>query len=142
MPLSNASDGILQAIASALQLDAAEQAHLVDLTAFGKPSVGIALPPRLARGDRPREYRDGHRRPCWRPRAGAQLHPRHDGQPIPLGSRPVQRALHRRWAEARNTYGCHLLTPARQFWPDWDQAADDITAHLGGLAAPWTAPST
>ncbi len=32
---------------------------------------------------------------------------------------------------------------ARQFWPDWDQVADDLTAHLRAAAEPrWTAPCT
>ena len=41
--LTNASDEVLQAIAGALRLDAAEQAHLVDLARAAKPSASRAL---------------------------------------------------------------------------------------------------
>ena len=54
--LTNASDSVLQAIARALQLDPAEQAHLVDLARAGQPSA--AARPRRTRPPRsPRNCR-------------------------------------------------------------------------------------
>jgi len=42
--LTNASDGIVQAIARALRLDTVEYAHLVDLARSGRPSAEFVPP--------------------------------------------------------------------------------------------------
>jgi transcriptional regulator with XRE-family HTH domain len=132
--LTNASDGVLQAIARALQLDAAEQAHLVDLARVGKPSV-------VSRS---------------RPASPAAIAPQMQtvldalvGVPALVRSstldmiatnslaRALYSVLYTDARKAPNVARFTFLDPrARRFWPDWDQAADDITAHLRAAANP------
>jgi transcriptional regulator with XRE-family HTH domain len=59
--LTNASDSVLQAIARALQLDAAEQAHLTDLARAGQPSAAprSRCTPPTAIAESPRASRSG-----------------------------------------------------------------------------------
>ena len=132
--LTNASDSVLQAIARALQLDPAEQVHLVDLARVGKPSAA----PRA------------HRAP---PAAIApQLQTVLDALVgIPalvrsptldlIATNPLARALYSVLytdaREAPNVARFTFLDPrARQFWRDWDQAAADLTAHLRAAVNP------
>jgi transcriptional regulator with XRE-family HTH domain len=125
--LAGASDAVLDGIASALQLDDAERAHLLDLASAAQPA-------------RPRERRAKASgvtdviqqildaiidAPAWVRNA------RHDM----LAANRLARALYapvladpRRPANnARFTY---LDPAAREFFADWERAADDIAAML------------
>ena len=132
--LTRASDSVLQAIARALQLDAAEQAHLIDLARAGMPSAA----------SRSRRISPAAITP--------QLHTVLDalvGVPALVRSptldmiatnslaRALYSVLYTDGRKAPNVARFTFLDPrARQFWPDWDQVADDLTAHLRAAANP------
>jgi len=125
--LTGASDAVLDGVASALQLDEAERAHLFDLARAAQPA-------------RPRQQRaknsgvtDGIQQildaitdaPAWVRNA------RHDM----LAANRLARALYapvladpRR--PANNARFVYLDPAAREFFADWDRAADDIAAML------------
>ncbi len=123
--LAGASDAVLDGIASALQLDEAERAHLFDLARAAQPA-----PPRHRRAktsgvtDVIQQILDAiTEAPAWVRNA------RHDM----LAANRLARALYapvladpRRPANnARFTY---LDPAAREFFADWERAADDIAA--------------
>ena len=125
--LTGASDSVLDGIASALQLDDAERAHLFDLAHAAQP-----VPPRHRRTktsgvtDVIQQILDAiTEAPAWVRNA------RHDM----LAANRLARALYapvladpRRPANnARFTY---LDPAAREFFADWERAADDIAAML------------
>jgi transcriptional regulator with XRE-family HTH domain len=125
--LAGASDAVLDGIASALQLDEAERAHLFDLARAAQPA-----PPRHRRAktsgvtDVIQQILDAiTEAPAWVRNA------RHDM----LAANRLARALYapvladpRRPANnARFTY---LDPAAREFFADWQRAADDIAAML------------
>ncbi len=125
--LAGASDAVLDGIASALQLDEAERAHLFDLARAAQPA-----PPRHRRAktsgvtDVIQQILDAiTEAPAWVRNA------RHDI----LAANRLARALYapvladpRRPANnARFTY---LDPAAREFFTDWERAADDIAAML------------
>ena len=125
--LAGASDAVLDGIASALQLDEAERAHLFDLARAAQPA-----PPRHRRAktsgvtDVIQQILDAiTEAPAWVRNA------RHDM----LAANRLARALYapvladpRRPANnARFTY---LDPAAREFFDDWARAADDIAAML------------
>jgi transcriptional regulator with XRE-family HTH domain len=132
--LTSASDSVLQAIARALQLDAAEQAHLVDLARAGKPSGGSrsrrASPAAIA------------------PQLQAVLDalvgvpalvrsPTLDVIATNSLARALYSVLYTDPGRAPNVARFTFLDPrARQFWRDWDEVADDLTAHLRASATP------
>jgi transcriptional regulator with XRE-family HTH domain len=132
--LTNASDSVLQAIARALQLDAAEQAHLIDLARAGKPSVAsrsrrtspVAIAPQLqmvldALVGVPALVRS----------------PTLDMIATNSLARALYSVLYTDARTAPNVARFTFLDPyARQFWRDWDQVADDLTAHLRAAANP------
>ena len=125
--LAGASDAVLDGVANALHLDEAERAHLFDLARAAQPA-------------RPRQRRtktsgvtDGIQQildaisgaPAWVRNA------RHDM----LAANRLARALYvpvladpRR--PANNARFVYLDPAARQFFTDWEQAADDIAAML------------
>ncbi|WP_125616577.1 helix-turn-helix transcriptional regulator [Specibacter cremeus] len=125
--LAGVSDNVLEAVARALQLDDAERDHLFDLA-----RKSVAAPPSRRR-PAPRQVRQPIQQvldaitdaPAWVRNA------RHDH----LAANPLARALYAPLlADPRrppNTARFVYLDPAsREFFPDWDRAADDIAAML------------
>jgi transcriptional regulator with XRE-family HTH domain len=125
--LTGASEVVLDGIASALQLDEAERAHLFDLARAAQPA-----PPRQRRS-KTSGVTDGIQQildaitdaPAWVRNA------RHDM----LAANLLARALYapvladpRR--PANNARFVYLDPAAREFFDDWDRAADDIAAML------------
>jgi transcriptional regulator with XRE-family HTH domain len=125
--LAGASDAVLDGIASALQLDEAERAHLFDLARAAQPA-----PPRQRRSktsgvtDGIQQFLDAITdAPAWVRNA------RHDM----LAANRLARALYapvladpRR--PANNARFIYLDPAAREFFADWERAADDIAAML------------
>ena len=125
--LTGASDAVLDGIASALQLDEAERTHLFDLARAAQPA-----PPRQRRR-KTSGVTDGIQQildaitdaPAWVRNA------RHDM----LAANRLARALYapvladpRR--PANNARFVYLDPAAREFFADWERAADDIAAML------------
>ena len=125
--LTGASEAVLDGIASALQLDEAERAHLFDLARAAQPA-----PPRQRRS-KTSGVTDGIQQvldaitdaPAWVRNA------RHDM----LAANRLARALYtpvladpRR--PANNARFVYLDPAAREFFADWERAADDIAAML------------
>lgn len=125
--LTGASEAVLDGIASALQLDEAERAHLFDLARAAQPA-----PPRQRRS-KASGVTDGIQQildaitdaPAWVRNA------RHDM----LAANRLARALYapvladpRR--PANNARFVYLDPAAREFFADWERAADDIAAML------------
>jgi transcriptional regulator with XRE-family HTH domain len=125
--LTGASEAVLDGIAGALQLDEAERAHLFDLARAAQPA-----PPRQRRSKTP-GVTDGIQQildaitdaPAWVRNA------RHDM----LAANRLARALYapvladpRR--PANNARFVYLDPAAREFFADWERAADDIAAML------------
>jgi transcriptional regulator with XRE-family HTH domain len=125
--LTGASDGVLDGIASALQLDEAERAHLFDLARAALPAS-----PRQQRG-KAAGVTEGIQQildaiadaPAWVRNA------RHDL----LAANRLARALYaplladpRR--PANNARFVYLDPASREFFADWERAADDIAAML------------
>lgn len=125
--LAGASDAVLDGIAGALQLDEAERAHLLDLARAAQP-----VPPRRRHAktsgvtDVIQQILDAiTEAPAWVRNA------RHDM----LAANRLARALYapvladpRR--PANNARFAYLDPAAREFFADWDRAADDIAAML------------
>ncbi|WP_433172460.1 helix-turn-helix domain-containing protein [Actinoallomurus sp. CA-150999] len=130
--LSNASDSVLHAIARALQLDAAEQAHLIDLARAGRRSAAsrshrtspAAIAPQVqmvldALVGVPALVRS----------------PTLDVIATNSLARALYSVLYTDVRKAPSVARFTFLDPhARQFWRDWDQVADDLTAHLRAAA--------
>jgi transcriptional regulator with XRE-family HTH domain len=124
--LSGASDAVLDGVATALQLDEAERAHLFDLARAHQPS-----PPR-GRRTKPsgvttgiQQVLDAITAPAWVRNA------RHDM----LAANRMARDLYapvladpRR--PANNARFVYLDPAAHDFYTDWERAADDIAAML------------
>jgi len=131
--LVNASDSVLQAIARALRLDPAEQAHLAELARAGRPSA-----PRPRR--RPPAVIAPQIQAVLDALVGVPALVRNATLDL-LATNPLGHALYSELYDdpqvepnmARFTF---LDPRARQFWPDWDEVADDVTAHLRAAASP------
>jgi transcriptional regulator with XRE-family HTH domain len=126
--LTNASDSVLHAIARALQLDAVEQAHLIDLARADKPSAV----------SRPRRATPAAIAPQMQAVLDALV-----GVPAlvrsptldMIATNSLARALYSGlFTDARrapNVARFTFLDPrAPEFWRDWNEVADDLTAHL------------
>jgi len=125
--LTGASEAVLDGIASALQLDEAERAHLFDLARAAQPA-----PPRQRR-QKTSGVTDGIQQildaiteaPAWVRNA------RHDM----LAANRLARALYAPVLAdprkpANNARFVYLDPGAREFFADWERAADDIAAML------------
>ena len=125
--LTGASDGVLEALARALQLDDAERAHLFDLARAAQP---IARPPRR----RPAKDRI---RPAVQQLldaiTGAAAHIGNDRLDI-LAANPLGRALYLEMFDGQerpNAARFVFLDPrARDFYLEWDRVARDVVATL------------
>ncbi len=127
--LTGASEGVLEAVARALQLDEAERAHLFDLAraanAGTKASTQRRPAPQQVRPgvqrildaitDAPADVRNGRRDILAANRLGHALYSEMYIDPV----RPAN--------VARFTF---LSPRARDFFRDWDKAANDIVANL------------
>ena len=125
--LTGASDSVLDGVANALQLDEAERAHLFDLARASQPvSPRHRRPKTSGLTDGIRQILDAITdAPAWVRNA------RHDM----LAANQLARALYapvladpRR--PANNARFVYLDPAAREFFADWDRAADDIAAML------------
>ncbi|WP_405476014.1 helix-turn-helix domain-containing protein [Streptomyces sp. NBC_00009] len=127
--LTNASDSVLHAIARALQLDATEEAHLTDLARAGQTSAAPRTrrtPPATAIAPQLQTVLDAL--------VGVPALVRSATLDV-IATNPLARALYselytdggKRPNLARFTF---LDPRAQRFWRDWDQVADDLTAHL------------
>jgi transcriptional regulator with XRE-family HTH domain len=125
--LSGVSDGVLEGLSRALQLDEAERDHLYDLarTAAPAPRRRKVTTERVA--DSVQQVLDAiSEAPAWVRNA------RHDM----LAANPLARALYApviafAAGSTPNTARFTYLDPsAREFFTDWDRAADDIAAML------------
>jgi transcriptional regulator with XRE-family HTH domain len=129
--LSGASDRVLEALGRALKLDEAETAHLFDL------ARAATSPPRVRRKSSPRTVRPSVQRvidaitaaPAW---------VRNDRGDV-LAANDLGRALYLDLMAERvtppNSARFTFLNPkAREFFADWERAADDIVAVLRSTA--------
>src|SRR5215203_225229 len=130
--LAGASDGVLDALARALQLDDAERAHLFDLARAAQP---VGPPPRR----RPAKHRI---RPSVQQlmdaMTGAAAHIGNERLDI-LGANALGRALFPEMFDGQerpNAARFVFLDPrARDFYLDWDRTARDVVATLRSAAA-------
>ena len=129
--LAGASDGVLDALARALQLDEAERAHLLDLARAAQPA-----------GPRPRRRPARHGiRPSVQQLldalTGAAAHIGNERLDI-LGANPLGRALFPEMFDGQehpNAARFVFLDPrARDFYLDWDRIARDVVAILRSAA--------
>jgi transcriptional regulator with XRE-family HTH domain len=125
--LTGASDAVLEGVARALQLDEAECAHLFDLARAAQPAR-----PRQRRGKKP-GVTDGIQQilDAITDVPASVRNARHDM----LAANRLARALYAPvLADARrpanNARFVYLDPAAREFYADWDRAADDIAAML------------
>lgn len=129
--LAGASDGVLDALAGALQLDEAERAHLFDLARAAQP---------LLRTPRRRTTRQRIRPSVQQlidAMSGAAAHVGNDRLDI-LAANPLGRALYREMFEGQqrpNAARFVFLDPrARDFYLEWERVARDIVATLRSAA--------
>src|SRR4051812_12702524 len=123
---SGVSDGVLEALAQALQLDDAERAHLFDLARAANP---VAPKPRrpVQQRVRPTVHRilDSLTAPAIVRNSRVDY----------LAANPLGRALYAPLFESReqppNSARFTFLDPAaRDFYVDWERVAKDLVAHL------------
>jgi MmyB-like transcription regulator ligand binding domain/Helix-turn-helix domain len=124
--LGGVSDSVLDALARALQLDDAERAHLLDLAHAAGPAA------RTRRKPPARQVRPGVQRIL----DGMTEVPAfvHNGRLDVLAANPLAEALYAPlFADPAlaNHARFNFLNPrARDFWIDWERAADDTVAML------------
>jgi transcriptional regulator with XRE-family HTH domain len=124
--LSGASDGVLDGLANALQLDEAERAHLFDLARAAQPLARQRRAKSTGVTDGVQQILDAvTEAPAWVRNA------RHDM----LAANRLARALYapvladpRR--PANNARFVYLDPASHEFFTDWERAADDIAAML------------
>jgi transcriptional regulator with XRE-family HTH domain len=126
--LRSASDGVLEAIARALQLDEAERAHLQDLARAARD--GAREPRRRAQ---PKQVRPGLQQLLDAVTTGAAFV--RNGRLDVLAVNPLGRAFYSpllpgTGQPANLARYCFLDPTAPEFYPDWDEAADTTVAIL------------
>jgi transcriptional regulator with XRE-family HTH domain len=126
-----ASDGVLDAIADALQLDDAERAHLFDLARAAVPTPARRRRRSAQRGVRPAVLR--MLETFGSPATVSNLRGDY------LAANPLGRALYAPLFESReqppNSARFTFLDPVSQeFFVDWEKAAKDLVAHLRSQA--------
>jgi transcriptional regulator with XRE-family HTH domain len=129
--LAGASDGVLDALARALQLDDAERAHLFDLARAAQP---VGSPPRR----RPAKQRiRASVEQLMESMTGAAAHLGNERLDI-LGANGLGRVLFQEMFDAQerpNAARFVFLDPrAREFYLDWDRVARDVVATLRSAA--------
>src|SRR4051812_21189767 len=124
--LSGASESVLEALARALRLDAAERAHLFDLARTANPATPKRRRP-VAKQIRPTVQRilDSITAPAIVRNSRLDY----------LGANQLGRALYApafdSTEQPANSARFTFLDPAAQdFYPDWEQVARDLVAHL------------
>ncbi|QNE36386.1 helix-turn-helix transcriptional regulator [Leifsonia shinshuensis] len=129
--LSGASDSVLEALARALQLDEAETAHLYDL------ARAADVAPRIRRRRSPQTVRPSLQR-VIDAIVGAPAWVRNDRGDV-LAANELGRALYldlmAEKVQPPNASRFTFLNPkSRQFYANWEQAADDMVAILRSAA--------
>ena len=125
--LRGVSDGVLDALARALRLDEAERAHLADLVRAAGPAT------RARRRPQAQQVRPSVVRVLNGMTGGPAFV--HNGRLDVLAANPLAEALfalvHADPARPVNHARFTFLDPrARDFWIDWERAADDAVAML------------
>ena len=130
--MSGASEGVLEALARALQLDDAERAHLFDLARAAHPA---GAPPRRRRpshGSGPRSSGRSTRSPAppptWATIAWTSSPPTSSDARCSPSSTPHPRGRRTSPASSSSTRA------RRAFYPDWDRAARDTAEILRSAA--------
>ena len=126
--LGGVSESVLDALARALQLDEAERAHLADLARAAGPAARTRRTP-PAQQVRPSVARilDGMTEVPAIVNSGTPRRPRRQ----PAGARRCSRPVFADPARPVNHARFNFLDPrARDFWLDWERAADDSVATL------------
>ncbi|GAB3270699.1 helix-turn-helix domain-containing protein [Kineosporia babensis] len=118
---SNVSDAVLDGIGRALQLSAAEHAHLLGLLRAGTTAVcAPAAPPAQLRAPVQRILDSMTTTPALV----------HDGRLNVLGSNALGKALFEAMTGTNLARFTFLDPAARTFWADWDTVADDTVNRL------------
>jgi transcriptional regulator with XRE-family HTH domain len=123
---TGASDSVLEALASALQLDDAERAHLFDLARAASPiTPKRRRPPAEAVRPVVQQVLDGMALPALVRGARCDY----------IAANPLGRALYQPLfespAQPPNSARFVFLDPAAlDFYPEWDRIASDLVAHL------------
>jgi transcriptional regulator with XRE-family HTH domain len=130
--LINASDSVLEAIARALRLDAAERAHLIDLARAGRPSAASRTRPTPPAAIAPQLQT------VLDALVGVPALVRGPTLDM-IATNALGRALYSvLFTDPRgapNVARFTFLDPdARRFWPDWAEVADDLAAQLRAAA--------
>jgi transcriptional regulator with XRE-family HTH domain len=130
--LAGVSEEVLEAIAHALRLDEAETAHLFALARAAQPG-----PARRKRAARPQELQPSLQR-FMDAITGAPTWVRNERMDL-IAANPLGRALYAPAladpVQPANTARFLFLNPdARDFFPDWEQNANDVVAVLRGYA--------
>ena len=125
--VSGVSDGVLEALARALQLDDAERAHLFDLARAANPTVAPRRRRPIQQRVRPVVQRilDSMDTPALVRNARVDY----------LAANQLGHALYAPLFESReqpaNSARFTFLDPAAvDFYPDWERVASDLVAHL------------
>jgi transcriptional regulator with XRE-family HTH domain len=129
--LAGVSEGVLESLADALQLDEAERVHLFDLARAAAPRTARSrrrTPPAVVRPSV---------RALLESMTGAPAVVRNDRLDI-LAANPLGRALYAPLFEdpegPNHARFAFLDQRAHDYWVDWDRAADDTVGILRGLA--------
>jgi len=123
--LAGASDSVLDSLATALQLDPAERDHLYDLARASGPQTKASRPSATVVRPVVQRILESISAPAW-VRNGRLDHLAHN-----RASRALYAPMLTSAERPVNTARFVFLDPAgREYFPDWDKAAADVTALL------------